>query len=417
MLLELTVQDRVLDIYLDCEGMHELDMLVNKTKLAPLIKNVTLGLRRVAHVPIVLQKMFAPNQARTARQIRISDLRSVAALFEKVIATPGFRWSWKSTKDLLHELGYTMLMDRVPRGCQMLERGKDYTPGDEIIEKLIEHIKQLPNIHSICSNEDVKHWMLLVQDKSGIETVRKVIKDREGSIVQMQMPASCACFMRGDRGMPFCKNVSTMSQFLLGDLSRIKSGLMSGVDLVNIPLWTSLNRFSLNFLNVEPHQCRIVTPEHHDLSVFLFRCRKLTHLRLSTTPEQNKYTAAAEPITHVLKRLYDHAWKARLQSLELSCVNPVDLRVVKFLESHEKTLSHLYIKNATPQPVGTTKAARLRLWHTMQRMTGLNGNIRNYAYAHWRAVPIFSERMPSDVIDASLMPSVLVRIIQSVKNE
>lgn len=421
-------ENRVLDIYLDDAGMHELDILVTKTKLAPLIKNVILGLRRVANVPIVIRKKTSfPstffNCARTALLVELSELKVVARQMRSLITTPSFSWNSKATHDLLHERDFAIFTNYPPGGCQMLEHGKDYTPDDEVIGKFIEYVKLFPNLQSIRSNEETKHWMLLVQNKDGSETVREVIKDREGSVVRTQKPAFCGCYGREDRGQRACKSISSMSRFLLGDLARVKKSLMIGIDLVDIPLWTSLREFRLNFLNIDSLICRAVTAEHHDLSVFLLRCRNLTHLRLSTTEGQDRYTAAAEPITYVLKRLKDHGWKAKLESLELSCVDPIEPRLVDFLETHEKTLKHFYIKNATPQPRGATKAARFRLWHTLQRMTGLSGTIRGYEFARMRihgpgnGGPFQSRIFPETVFNARKMAMMLSRIIKNVRDE
>lgn len=223
------------------------------------------------------------------------------------ITAPGFRWSLKSTQNLLDEHDYALLpTDDMPKGCQMLEHGKDYTPDDEVIRKLIGYIKHFPKIESIRSNEETKYWMLLVQNRASTDTMREVIKDREGSIVRMQKLAYCGCYGGAEHGSRACVNIRSMSQFLLGDLARIKASLMSGVHLIDIPLWTSLKQFSLNFLNVDRKRCSAVTVDHHDLSVFLLRCRKLTHLRLSTGDDQDMYVAAAEAFTFVLKRLKDH---------------------------------------------------------------------------------------------------------------
>lgn len=331
------------------------------------------------------------------------------------LMTTGAAFDIRAVKEFLDKEGLSIRSELGPYGCKMLDAKDDYTPSASVIDRFNRWIKRFPNLESISSNEDYKHVMVLLVDHDNYIVARWPIKDRQGMFTTIAHPAHCLCHGIRCHGKRACKNIRTMSRFLLPDLHMITPRLIHPNVLSKVPWFGTLTRFDINFLNVNNNECaQTSAPELHSLVDFLMHCKKLTHLRLGTRDEQDPVTTARAPIEWVLNELIRQRWEARLEHLELSLVDPFAL--IPFLTGHQGSMKFLLVKRPAAKAPGTTKAQRQAFWTLLQSMTDSSGTLSGYTYSQ-KGSAQSAKKMPQDVMSAEGMGDILERIVREVEAE
>jgi hypothetical protein len=84
---------------------------------------------------------------------------------------PNFRWSF--IEHIMHDTSFEIVKPgtAIERrlGCQALATPQDVPPSQLIIQQFASILQRLPKLHTISSNEEAKHVMVICQNRNGID--------------------------------------------------------------------------------------------------------------------------------------------------------------------------------------------------------------------------------------------------------
>lgn len=432
-LLPLAIKRRVLDIYLDQDGVANLQSLAtNLPELVTHICKVTIGIRKIGNDPLVMRKesrTFIEYGDSQTEERELNSVKSFATGLKHIVGSVGFQWH--SVLTAAQREGYVIELEHSGsgKGCVMLGKSTDYAPSKDIFTAISKALLKFNSLKSISANEETKHRMIIVKDSRKQEVDRLLVHDRGGQLWNKLEKPRCECKL--GRAIPqqkTCLSIDTMSASLLDHFSIFRIAIIDHHDrFSDSALGSRLTSFCIDFFNRNrPGRSHVETPQLKALISFLLSCKNLTHLRLSTIPKHAQGNLAAAPIALVLIELLKRDWSPPLEKLWLSCVDPISESIVKFIKQFAKHLKHIDIAIPT-QPArkfkGVSKSQRMELWSTLAGIEGLSCAIRNYNYAHdWYQIPTRAPNprrlyMPDTIVDASALPSLLDKVIREIAQE
>lgn len=291
-LLSTLAELKELVVYLDNQGVRDFERVASDPKRSIMARNIRVGMRKIAHHPIVLRVKESTRQANAA-EMAINFIEQTKSKGED------FFRSLKDGADF-YGLRFSIGDEGEPQGCQLLPENHNYTPTTEVLTRFGEHLRRLPLLRSLESHDEVKHVVIIIKDAKGFEIRRYLVrfttrKTRYRSFINNDV-CRCICNQE-DVDYVVCKNVRSLSRAFFFDFARLPCLANFTVDHLS-----TVKVISIDVPNAANSIRLATSSEVSGVAMMLLGCTSLQKLKLWTTiPDRS--TSAGNIIASILREL------------------------------------------------------------------------------------------------------------------